>query len=631
MASAVALLVGCGPQSAGVSLWEASRNGNVKLIKQHLAAGADVNAKDEDGNTPLHEAAGAGHKEIVELLIKAGADIDAPDQDGASPLQRANKGGHKEIAKLLFDRVEDEIQKLIRNANTCYWVGLSEGGYCQLFRRGTNLLEKAKIKLAVLPDVELSDKEGLEVLQQRVIALTKDLVEQVEVTHDTSHGVFPLFRFYTGDFELYEWIDDPWVMASTRAGRSLTETILAHWKTLPQMDVCFTRRTPHESLPTKTPQGEDILPAPALQNELAVIFRQQSKFFIHNELAIARALNETEKRQFYDTGLDAKISQKLGKAWGIPGLLEVNIQVLDQYNKYWFYDARGRYMDCATGEEKQSLNAFGFTIDVRPATRIIILVFCGLLILSILPVFLMNLASPRNSASMKDRPPFFSRVRQHVETSSKFWGTSATPQLAGFFLGIAVPVVGLVSIVHFLPSPKIMIHYTLWSVMLVACLTGVVPILISTMLAKRFFHWEPGRSGLRAFWFLLSVGCGSAVLMAFASYSYLYPGEASIIMIQHVIFQFLMAGGFAIMFFSSGVDNDQSAREDYYLLVGCSIASIGLLTGAYAYLPPEERIFMVFVYLAAFAVLVLTPLCHQIVVKRASSVDLAVSLILLSI
>ncbi|MBL58911.1 MAG: hypothetical protein CMO75_04495, partial [Verrucomicrobiales bacterium] len=38
-------------------------------VKQHLAAGKDVNAPDRSGFTPLHVAANYGQKEIVELLI----------------------------------------------------------------------------------------------------------------------------------------------------------------------------------------------------------------------------------------------------------------------------------------------------------------------------------------------------------------------------------------------------------------------------------------------------------------------------------------------------------------------------------------------------------------------------------
>ena len=45
------MLVGCGPSE---SINEAAAFGNIEAVKQHLAAGADVNAKDDNGWTPLH-------------------------------------------------------------------------------------------------------------------------------------------------------------------------------------------------------------------------------------------------------------------------------------------------------------------------------------------------------------------------------------------------------------------------------------------------------------------------------------------------------------------------------------------------------------------------------------------------
>ena len=54
--------------------------GDIEAVKQHLAAGADVNAKDKIRGTPLHYAAAYGHKKIVELLIAAGADVNLQDE-----------------------------------------------------------------------------------------------------------------------------------------------------------------------------------------------------------------------------------------------------------------------------------------------------------------------------------------------------------------------------------------------------------------------------------------------------------------------------------------------------------------------------------------------------------------------
>ena len=94
---AAVLVVGCGP-----SIHRAAELGNIEAVKQHLAAGTDVNAKNDWNGTPLHWAAVGGHKEIVELLISQGADVNAKDKHGRISLHLAAAGGHKEIIELLI-------------------------------------------------------------------------------------------------------------------------------------------------------------------------------------------------------------------------------------------------------------------------------------------------------------------------------------------------------------------------------------------------------------------------------------------------------------------------------------------------------------------------------------------------
>ena len=98
---AAVVLVGCG----GSPIHDAARDGNIEAVKQHLAAGTDVNAKTLSGMTPLQTAASWGNKEIVELLIAKGADVNAKIADGYTPLDRtnppANPYASTEIAVLL--------------------------------------------------------------------------------------------------------------------------------------------------------------------------------------------------------------------------------------------------------------------------------------------------------------------------------------------------------------------------------------------------------------------------------------------------------------------------------------------------------------------------------------------------
>ncbi len=85
-----------------ISIHEAAGSGgNIEAVKQHLAAGTDVNAKDSFGMTPLLLAGAKNQKEVVELLIAEGADVNAKDISGTTTLIYAATNGHKEIVELL--------------------------------------------------------------------------------------------------------------------------------------------------------------------------------------------------------------------------------------------------------------------------------------------------------------------------------------------------------------------------------------------------------------------------------------------------------------------------------------------------------------------------------------------------
>ena len=50
-----------------------------------ITKGANVNARSDNGLTPLHRASQVGNRNVVELLLSKGATIDVKDNDGSTP------------------------------------------------------------------------------------------------------------------------------------------------------------------------------------------------------------------------------------------------------------------------------------------------------------------------------------------------------------------------------------------------------------------------------------------------------------------------------------------------------------------------------------------------------------------
>ncbi len=79
--------------------------GNMEALKQHIAAGSNLNEKDPlGGSSPLISASLFGKTEIAKALIDAGADLNFQNNDGSTALHTASFFCRPEIVQMLLDK-----------------------------------------------------------------------------------------------------------------------------------------------------------------------------------------------------------------------------------------------------------------------------------------------------------------------------------------------------------------------------------------------------------------------------------------------------------------------------------------------------------------------------------------------
>ncbi|HIC34233.1 MAG TPA: ankyrin repeat domain-containing protein [Gammaproteobacteria bacterium] len=90
-----------------VDLWTAAATGNIGALKEHKAAGTNLNAADPNGSSAVNAAAAMDQAKAAEWLLKNGAFVDIRGGDGGTPLITAAFMGNAKTAKVLLKNGAD--------------------------------------------------------------------------------------------------------------------------------------------------------------------------------------------------------------------------------------------------------------------------------------------------------------------------------------------------------------------------------------------------------------------------------------------------------------------------------------------------------------------------------------------
>ena len=169
----------------GTLLTAAAHSGNLKLVDFLVDHGADVNAKNNEGDTPLHRAV---NPEIFDYLVAHGANVNATNNSGHTPLQQVSFSTKPKMLECLLAHGADANTKC--GSRSLLHVAASDAGW--------DGLEKIKILVAHGADVNAKDASGRTPLH---LVSGKDRLERIkilvangaDVNAKNSRGFSPMF------------------------------------------------------------------------------------------------------------------------------------------------------------------------------------------------------------------------------------------------------------------------------------------------------------------------------------------------------------------------------------------------------------------------------------------------------
>ncbi len=123
-----------------------------------IGRGADINAADSGGQTPLARAVESNDLALAQLLLEKGADPDARSTDGATPLWKSVVAGRVEMARLLLRHRADVT---VKHGSISYLNSLMSQAIGERFNRSRGVeVEKELVALLLDAGVGLNSPDA---------------------------------------------------------------------------------------------------------------------------------------------------------------------------------------------------------------------------------------------------------------------------------------------------------------------------------------------------------------------------------------------------------------------------------------------------------------------------------------
>jgi ankyrin repeat protein len=159
------------PDADGTTpLYAAAVGGRAGLVRQLLAAGADPNrlSTGPSDGSPLCGAACWGYVETVDLLLAHGADPDLPEDERSTPLDWAARGMHADVALSLLAAGAQPTGEALRTA----------------IERGSLATVRALLDHGAVPDAGALELARSWASKDLVAELRRQAGERAEIRHD---------------------------------------------------------------------------------------------------------------------------------------------------------------------------------------------------------------------------------------------------------------------------------------------------------------------------------------------------------------------------------------------------------------------------------------------------------------